>query len=548
MINIKRNKIMGLFLGMLTFVIFPKAILAASVSFDGPTAVAPGEEFTYTIVLNDVEAFGNDNTFSTVINFDTKIFSFKKIESGDSFWKPDEKSGSPSGTGQPLTFKCINNCTKAVVKLTFQVQAKPNATSGNISIKNTNLDVNDIISSIPDVKKTLSIKSIDATLKSLSINGTPVENFSSNTFTYNIPVSGDVATAEIKAVTNNSKATLKKDLGNRTVNLEYGDNSVLVTAVSEAGTEQTYTLNITREDTRSTDTTLSGITIDGEALNEFKSSKYKYTVKKYKLETIKIEGITSDPKAKAVTAGPEKLIIGENTFIITVTSENGDTSTYTVVINNIDTNISKMLRNLSITGYNINFDKNNYNYSISYNKAKFKDLRIIATSVAKSDEVTITIDPDINNNKDLVKKLKPGDKITVTVTGIDGQSSEYIITITKDNRPNFFMFLWIFIFVVLLVVFVVLYLKKHKNDLKKPNKKKEEPKKVVKETNKEPEEEVKEEKVEEKDSSPVEDEYTVVSRRERRRRGEQPAIELVGVENTEEETTKELSTKELNLK
>ena len=136
MINIKRNKFMGLFLGVLTFILFPKSILAASVSFDGPTAVAPGEEFSYTIVLNDVEAFGNDNTFSTVINFDTKIFSFKKIESGDSFWKPDEKSSSPSGTGQPLTFKCINNCTKAVAKLTFQVQSKPNATSGNISIKN----------------------------------------------------------------------------------------------------------------------------------------------------------------------------------------------------------------------------------------------------------------------------------------------------------------------------------------------------------------------------------------------------------------------------
>ena len=68
---------------------------------------------------------------------------------------------------------------------------------------------------------------------------------------------------------------------------------------------------------------------------------------------VKIEAITNDLNAKAEVIGPQKLVVGENEFKIVVTSEKGEKATYTVVINNLDKNISKMLKSLSIKGYSI---------------------------------------------------------------------------------------------------------------------------------------------------------------------------------------------------
>ena len=96
-----------------------------------------------------------------------------------------------------------------------------------------------------------------------------------------------------------------------------------------------------------------------------------------------------------------------------------------------------------------------------------EDLRIYFTTVAGDDEVTAVLSPDINNDPEAKANLKPGDVITVTVTGIDGESVKYTINITEDNRVNFFLVLELFLMAVIIVVVAIVLNNRKKNATKK---------------------------------------------------------------------------------
>ena len=531
MIDNKKFRLWVMLLGVLCFLI-PNNIFAEgeTVKLTGPTNIAPGGTVVYSIAVGGGAGVVSGGTFDAEITFDQNVLTTKNT-AGNGNWIVTTKLSS---SGKKVEFKCASSCPQTIGTITFSVASKPSANSANLMIKNSNYTNGEETTPYGQNSLTLKVQSTDATLKSLSVNGTPVDKFSSNNYNYDVAVAGNISSAIIEAKTNNDKASLKTGYGNRTVALEYGNNTVKVIAVAESGKEQVYTLNISREDIRSTDTTLSGITIDGTAIDDFSPTKYNYTIKKFKATSVKIEAIPTDSNAKAEVAGPQVLAIGENEFVITVTSEKGDKATYSVIINNVDSNISKMLKSLNIRGYNINFDKNNYVYEIRYSKNLIKNLHIYCQPVAKDDEVTVTIEPDINKDPSLAKDLKIGDEINITITGIDGESSKYTIKIVKDNRINFFMLLEIFILIVLIIIIIILYTKKKDS---KPSKKTSTKKKEIEDNQEDSNEEI--------DDSTDEEEAPkkeVIPRRERRRRGEKVELEQ------EVEATKELSTEELNLK
>ncbi len=516
--RIKKVSIKGLIISIFVLLMPLFAYAETTVTIDGATSVSPGDEVEFTIKLSELQV-GVANTFNAEVNFDTNVLTFKEIKPTGKWITTSTAGSSPKA----ISIACEDSdCGKEVGKLVFKVKDKPKATTAKITFKNVNIDLAGEIEQKEEITKSITIKSSDATLSSIKVNDVQIDGFAADTYTYDVSVTGDVATAKITTTTTSSKATYKTGFGPRTVNLEYGNNTIKITVISESGTELTYDINITREDTRSSDATLSGITIDGTALDTFKSNKYKYTVKKYKAETVKIEAITNDPNAKAEVQGPEKLLAGENEFKIVVTSEKGEKATYTVIINNLDKNISKMLKSLTIKGYNINFDKNNYQYKINYNRTKFEDLKIYFTTVSPDDEVSVVMKPDINNNKDLIKDLHPGDEIEIVITGIDGESSKYTIVIEKDKRVSFFLIFELFLIFVILIVIAVIWIKRKKEENKEVT-----PVKVDKEEKKETEEK----------------KLVAEPRRERRRSGELPKTE----EDPELEMTKELTTKELKL-
>ena len=78
--------------------------------------------------------------------------------------------------------------------------------------------------------------------------------------------------------------------------------------------------------------------------------------------------------------------------------------------------------------------------------------------------------------EDNFSNLKPGDKVTITVSAKDGTKnveSYYTITFKKDNRINFFLILGLTIFIVLLVIFIKLVLDNKKEKQKIEEKEKE---------------------------------------------------------------------------
>lgn len=476
-----RIKLWGFLISLLTFLLIPMNIYAASndkVVVSGDSTVAAGaKNVKYTITFTP-DADNADKTwtkFTADVSYSSSILKFESVEV-EKGW-----SGIKKDNGIELNVSGNTTVTGNIVAtLVFSVLDSPKTKNDTITLKkvmvsysNEEEESQDTSLSISNITgQSIRLQETDNTLKSLKVNGTAVDGFKSDTFDYNLNVESSVSTAKIVATVNESHAKLKDGNGNRTVNLNYGSNIVKVIVVSESGKEQTYTLNITREDTRSTDATLSGITIDGEPIENFSSTTYKYALKKYKLTALaKVDAKTTDAKAKYVVTPPNSLIVGENIYTITVTSEKGDTSIYTVVINNVENAINKKLKTLSVKGYDINFDRNNNRYEIRYNKNKFKKLHIYYTTMGASDEVVATLSPDINNDEEALKNLTVGDEITITVTGIDGETAEYTIVVIKDNRISFFLVLEIFLIIVIVGVIIVLVIKRKKDNEQKSKRK-----------------------------------------------------------------------------
>ncbi len=540
----------GFLIGLFTFMILPSLRVDASVnmSLSGESSVAPGGTVKYAIVLNNDNKDDLVNYFTTTVTFDSQVLTLTAIEPGTG-WKGNTEGGS---SGKTITYEKTSGDTGkfTVATLVFKVKSELKSNSATISLTVSKYrlktdeeapDAPTTDQSLDDMQKKLNIKSTDNTLSSLKVNSKSVEGFSSNKTEYDITVESDVSSAKIAATTNSSKATLKSGSGNRTVSLNYGANTFNVIVVSESGSEKTYKLNITREDTRSTDATLSSITVNGEPLKDFKSTTYKYTIKQYKASVADVVGIANDEKAKVAVNKSKTIVIGENTYTIVVTSEKGDTATYTLVINNVDNVINKKLKTLSVKGYNIEFDRNNNRYEITYNKNKFKNLHIYYTLMAESDEAYATMEPDINNDSTALSKLKVGDEITITVTGIDGESSEYTITVVKDNRISFFLVLELFLIVVVIAIIIVVAIKKKHPTNKGKKNSQYKTKVVVKEKKKEPAS---------RSAVPiVEDERPKKKKRFSIYEDEYEEVE-VEIEDDDDEysTTKELTDEELNLK
>lgn len=472
-------KLWGLLISLLAFLLIPMNIYAEGnykVVVSGDSTVAAGAKnvkYIVTFTPDTANADKHWTKFTADVSYSSSILKFESVEVGNGW------SGIKNGNGIELSVPKDTAATGNIVAtLVFSVLDSPKTKTDTITLKNamvsySNEEEGDTSLSISNITgHSIRLRETDNTLKNLKVNGTAVDGFKSNTFEYNIDVESSVSTAKIVATVNESHAKLKSGSGNRTVNLDYGSNTIKVIVVSESGKEQTYTLNITREDTRSTDATLSSITVDGEPIENFSSTTYKYALKKYKLTTLaKVDAKTTDEKAKFVVTPPKSLVVGENTYTITVTSEKGDTAIYTVVVNNVENAINKKLKTLSVKGYDINFDRNNNRYEIRYNKSKFKKLHIYYTTMGASDEVVATLSPDINNDEEALKDLTVGDEITITVTGIDGEKVEYTIVVVKDNRISFFLVLEIFLIIVIAGVIIVLVIKRKKDNEQKSKRK-----------------------------------------------------------------------------
>lgn len=451
---------------LLLLFVFPLNVLAADnkAKIEAPKMTSKGEEISVSISVTSDTAI---NGFKGTFTYETSALELLSIENKNG-WK--QVSEFSKGSPVTLDFTHENGLTgeTTILTLKFKVKEDVAKTSTVLNLEGTTKNESDeMINTLEKVTSQIEIKSTDNSLKDLKLNGKTITNFSPTTYSYSIQVDSTVTTANFEAVVNDKTATFKDKFEPRTgVSLNYGDNNFEIIVVSASGDEKKYEVTLIRQDNRGTNNDLQSLIVNSNPkLFEFDKNTLTYTVTTHKLKTIDIVATPADSKATVKIDKKDELAIGSNEIKITVISESKDEKVYTLIINNLDTEINTKLKNIELFGCDetLDFENDKYDYEILY-KAKYKDSLVIKPVVSNEDEAVATVD------KTDLSTLKPGEKVTITVSAKDGTKNVenyYTILFKKDNRINFFLILGLIIFIVLLIIFIKMALnyKKTKKEL-----------------------------------------------------------------------------------
>ena len=266
-------------------------------------------------------------------------------------------------------------------------------------------------------------KSSENRLSSIKVGGVDLEYFNPDTTEYDIEVDSDVDKIKIEAKTKDSRAKISGNYGE--VKVDYGTNKYIINVIAEDEKRKTYTINVTRDDTRSEDNTLKTLTLSSGELN-FSPNITEYNVNvENEINKITVTSSLNDIRSKYVEDYSNKeveLVEGSNRIVIKVISEKGEENTYTININRaLSSNNS--LKSLKINNEKIELKENEFTYNF----------------IVENDVTDVVIDAVANDPKatvDLKEKypLEIGDnEINITVIAASGDKASYILNITRKK-------------------------------------------------------------------------------------------------------------------
>lgn len=273
--------------------------------------------------------------------------------------------------------------------------------SNNVSGFSTSVSVSDDIEIVNIVSKW------DAAIKSIESDNTIVLADDENTIT------GDVNIANINL----------KNKGN-----SKDDSTIKLQKVSIAYEEGGISKDMDISDVvknihiKSSNSYLSFLSISGASI-DFKSNITEYSIDSLDQSVITISA-TSSIASSTITGdlGEQKLEYGKNIFKVTVTSEDGNSTTYTINIYRPSGNSS--LDSLSVEGTNVEFNSEKLNYDLIINSDK---TNITATASSSTSKVEGTGE----------KKLAYGkNEFKIIVTAENGSERTYILNITRYDTNN----------------------------------------------------------------------------------------------------------------
>ena len=274
-------------------------------------------------------------------------------------------------------------------------------------------------------------KSTNNKLSDIKVDGDTIDGFNPDTTEYTITVPSDKETIDIAATLADDRAEKTGD-GEKT--LSYGDNQFTITVTPEDpnGEPKVYTINVTRE--LKNNANFADLKADGITVPNFKTTDPDGTV--YDLgkvnsdkETIEITATPADSDATVTGVGTKGLNIGDNTFDVTVTAQDGTTKkTYTIKVRRRNNDSS--LTNLEVVADtdgtlspSFNPDVTEYTY----------------TSDPDEDEVTINVTlPDGATVSGIEDPFNPqnGEDAVILVTAEDGTITTYIVHVERGKATN----------------------------------------------------------------------------------------------------------------
>ena len=255
--------------------------------------------------------------------------------------------------------------------------------------------------------------SSDNFLKSLKVGNKELineENIADNYFDVTLPCETDTVLVEGIPRSNTSSVIR----GNGTYSLGYGDNSIILTVVSEDGQTRDYEVNIKRE----YDNSLFMISTDrGEITPKFnKDTLYYYLDVDRDVSDINVLAVANSSLTKVTGNGYYELEVGKNLIYITVSSKDRTFRTYTLEVR----------RNQSNNNYIKSFYANDAYVKEQFEREKLDYTLEVPNNIKKLDWVVELEDEhatyEIVGNED----FKQGDnEVKIVVTAENGDERTY---------------------------------------------------------------------------------------------------------------------------
>lgn len=326
-------------------------------------------------------------------------------------------------------------------KLTFSASLEDNTStiSGleepvkNLEIGNNSFEI--VVTSDAGIPRTYTINVFRKSnsnnfLSSLSVvdesNKEYITSFNKDTTEYTINVNSDISNVTIGAT---PEVTTSSVTGTGSKELVTGPNSFEVIVTAENGDSKTYTISITKE--ASSNNYLSNLTVTpGELTPEFNKETNEYNVNvNNSTKSITITATAEHPKASVTGDGIKTINVGEQTFDVTVTAENGDPKTYKVKVTR-DASSNNDLKTLTVDGELINeFNKDKISYEMNVEN-NVDRLQIGAEVIDETATVTL---PGSGGEVSLSTGLNT---IEIVVTAENGEVKTYTIKVTRDASSN----------------------------------------------------------------------------------------------------------------
>ena len=378
------------------------------------------------------------------------------INVGSINFNPNTLSYNVTVDSDSIIISCEKEDSKAI--LSGDIGSKKLNYGLNVYKINVTSEGGDVRTYILNVTR-VDNRSSENKINSLTIGGVKL-NFDENKTEYTVSVDNKVSLVKIDATLKDSNSSFVNGYGPRTINLVEGNNRIELRVSAENGVVRTYTINIKREedpDNRSDDSYLKDIDIKNNDIDFSKDkTNYEITVD-YNTDFLDINPKLSSGKSKVEIIGNENLKVGENTIIIKVTAKDNSVREYKIIVTKKDKDQvlsnNSYLKSITIDGYNIDFKKNIYNYTLKIKNEE--TLNINAITENETAKVRIVGNNNLNNNN----------VIKIIVTAEDKSVSTYSITVSKEESVNYLLITVIVETVVIIGIILFLVLRKKKSDV-----------------------------------------------------------------------------------
>ena len=299
------------------FVFIPIFIYADGIMIDNNSiTINEGESASFTITPENVIGRLDITITNDNVSLSSESSAFEKLSTEERKWKINIENNNAIVVN-------VNALNKGETIINI-------STNLDDAILNGNTDGNIIVDE--QINVTVNhVKSDNANLADIKIDNVGLEGFSSDKVTYDIIT--DNSSVVISATVDDENANV---LGYGLQDLNYGLNKIYldVTAEDEIHTKR-YTLNITRNDNRDSNTYLESLTVSVGSLDFDKNITEYNIIVDDDVESIIITAEPESNKATVSGDGPKSLS-DNNVFEIIVTAENESTKKYTISVKKND--------------------------------------------------------------------------------------------------------------------------------------------------------------------------------------------------------------------